>query len=236
MDVSMVIPVCNEAGNIGSLIDEIVMQFKSDSYEIVVVDDASKDNTATVLADLKQRHPQLNVITQKETYGQSIAIATGVHAAEADVIVTLDGDGQNDPADIPRLIAALSENKPCQMVVGHRKKRNDSFWRVLTSKIANSVRSTFLNDHTPDTGCGLKAFYKASFLTLPHFDHMHRFLPALIKMYGGEVMSVPVKHRMRLHGQSKYGTLDRLGAGLIDLVGVGWLRMRSKRFAKKAQS
>ena len=236
MDISIVIPAYNEAENIGSLVNEIVIQFNSESYEIVVVDDASKDNTATVLAELKQHHPQLDVITQKETFGQSIAIATGVRSAEADVIVTLDGDGQNDPADIPRMIAALSENKMCQMVVGHRKKRRDSFWRVLSSKIANSVRSALLNDHTPDTGCGLKAFYKASFLALPHFDHMHRFLPALIKMYGGDVMSVPVKHRARQHGQSKYGTLDRLGAGLVDLVGVSWLRLRSKKFAKTAHS
>jgi dolichol-phosphate mannosyltransferase len=227
--ISIIIPVHNEAENIGQLIGEIGMLSLNYSYQIVVVDDASYDNTYAVLSEIKMNMPHLKIIRHKEKYGQSAAIATGVAHADGELIVTMDGDGQNDPADIPGLISTLLSNKRCRMVVGYRKRRKDSYWRNITSKIANQVRSALLKDHTPDTGCGLKIFYKSSFTSLPFFDHMHRFLPALIQMQGGEVISEEVKHRTREHGKSNYGTLDRMWAGIIDLMGVYWLRLRSKK-------
>jgi dolichol-phosphate mannosyltransferase len=164
--------------------------------------------------------------------GQSAAIATGVHAARSNWIVTLDGDGQNDPADIPALLARLQATGPDArpaMIAGWRVKRRDTWLKRASSRIANGVRGQILNDHTPDVGCGLKVFRRDVFETLPHFDHMHRFLPALFQMAGETVISVPVSHRPRARGRSHYGTLDRLWAGIVDMLGVLWLGRRMKR-------
>lgn len=228
MLISVVIPVNNESQNIEQLIREITTSLDANfPYQIVVVDDASTDNTIDVLTKIKKDLNNLKVIHHKRNYGQSAAIVTGVTHADGEIIVTIDGDGQNDPADIPKLISTLLENNNCHMVTGYRKKRNDSLWKILSSKIANSVRRSLLKDDTIDTGCGLKVFYKRTFIALPFFDHMHRFLPALVKMNGGKVLSVEVNHRPRVKGKSHYGILDRLMAGIVDLFGVYWLSRRT---------
>ncbi|MGD9158370.1 MAG: glycosyltransferase family 2 protein [Desulfobacteraceae bacterium] len=237
MLISIVIPVHNEADNIGKLISELkssLLPSKDLSYQIVIVDDASNDNTVIVLSEIKKQIPNLKIVRHKEKYGQSGAIVTGVEHAEGELIITMDGDGQNDPADIPKLISPLlfDGGKRC-MVIGYRKNRKDSLWRIISSRVANAVRTFLLKDNTRDTGCGLKAFYRSSFIILPFFNHMHRFLPALFRMYGGEVISVEVNHRARIQGRSNYGTLDRLWAGLIDLMGVYWLCMRTRKISDR---
>ncbi len=234
MQVSIVIPVHNEAENIIPLTDEIVAAMEHvQEYEIIYVNDGSTDKTSIVLSQSLATYGALRVIQHKESCGQSTAIHTGVKAARFPVVATLDGDGQNDPADIPQLynllIGQQATNNRLWMVIGWRAKRYDSAWRLFSSKIANIVRSTLLGDNTIDTGCGLKLFFRDKFLDLPYFDHMHRFLPALMIRAGGQVVSEPVNHRMRVQGQSKYGTLDRLWAGIVDLIGVIWLMRRAKR-------
>lgn len=233
--ISIVIPAYNEVDNICTLIGEINQLKLNDPVEIIVVDDASTDDTYAAVLRMKEAGPGLKVIQHEKTYGQSAAVATGVAHTDGEVIVTLDGDGQNNPADIPRLVTALVSDNSSDlcMVAGFRKKRDDPWWRIVSSKIANFVRGSLLRDQTPDSGCGLKVFYRSAFLKLPHFDHMHRFLPALIRMQGGEVISMEVSHRARRHGVSKYGTLNRLWVGLIDLMGVSWLRLRSKKVTIK---
>jgi len=231
--ISIVVPVHNEADNIVSLLDEIVIAMRpAEAYEIIYVDDGSNDQTAEVLKQALQSVKELRVIRHEHSCGQSTAIYTGVKAARYPYIATLDGDGQNDPADIPALYELLIHQQKdisnLWMVAGWRNKRHDSAWRLFSSKVANAVRSGLLGDNTPDTGCGLKVFSRDKFLTLPYFDHMHRFLPALILRAGGQVISEPVNHRARSQGYSKYGTLDRLWAGLIDLLGVMWLKKRAK--------
>jgi dolichol-phosphate mannosyltransferase len=233
VQVSIVIPVHNEADNIVALLQEIVDVLKgAEAYEIIVVEDGSNDQTAVVLIKLQKEMKALRVLQHEKSCGQSTAIYTGVKAAKYPVIATLDGDGQNDPADIPRLFNLLMQqgknNSSLWMVAGWRNKRHDSAWKLFSSKVANTVRSGLLGDNTPDTGCGLKVFLKDKFLELPYFDHMHRFLPALIIRAGGQVISEPVGHRARLQGYSKYGTLDRLWAGITDLMGVIWLKKRAK--------
>lgn len=233
MKISIVIPVRNEADNILSLAEEIVkVMSQAQVYEIIYVDDGSNDDTATVLQYALQQIKTLRVIQHEQSCGQSTAIYTGVKAANYPYIATLDGDGQNDPADIPRLYEAFMRQdnslSKLWMVVGWRNKRHDSAWRLFSSKVANSVRSCLLGDNTPDTGCGLKVFLRDRFLELPYFDHMHRFLPALILRAGGQVISEPVNHRPRMAGYSKYGTLDRLWVGMTDLLGVMWLKQRTK--------
>lgn len=227
-DLSVVIPAQNEAENICPLVQEIVATGLG--CEIVVVDDGSTDDTHARLIALKKSVPALKVVQHDRAYGQSAAVATGIRQAGGALIATMDGDGQNDPADLPKMIAAIRSGATpnLRMVAGHRKKRGDSAWRIITSRIANAYRRFFLRDGTPDTGCGLKVFYRADFLELPFFDHMHRFLPALIRMKGGDVVSVEVHHRPRTAGVSKYGTLNRLWVGIVDIFGVCWLRMRTK--------
>lgn len=231
IDISIVIPAYNEADNIGALIAEIGQLKLSHSYEIIIVDDASSDDTYARALSCRRNAPKLKVIQHETKSGQSAAIATGIAHAEGRLIATMDGDGQNNPADIPDLVSALlnSANPNLRMVAGFRKKRNDPAWRIVCSKTANSVRSFFLRDQTPDSGCGLKVFYRSAFVALPFFDHMHRFLPALVRMQGGDVISVEVSHRPRVHGFSKYGTLNRLWVGIVDIIGVCWLRMRAKK-------
>jgi dolichol-phosphate mannosyltransferase len=176
---------------------------------------------------VQKTHKELRVIRHQKSCGQSTAVRTGVKHAKYDWIATLDGDGQNNPADIPQLLNALKEG--VELVGGNRRhSRRDTWIKRISSVVANGVRSWMLQDDTPDTGCGLKLFSREAFLDLPYFDHMHRFLPALIKRRGGLIMSIPVSHRPRSHGQSNYGTIDRLLVGIVDLFGVAWLQRRSK--------
>jgi dolichol-phosphate mannosyltransferase len=232
MRVSVVIPVHNEAENIKALLLEIqrALSTKGD-YEVVVVDDGSTDRTSDVLRQLKPEMPSLRVVRHQSCCGQSTALMTGVHAAVSPLIATLDGDGQNDPADLLSMIRKLElsdQDSSLQMVAGFRHRRKDSWWRLFSSRIANAVRSRILKDQTPDSGCGIKVFYRDAFLRMPHFNHMHRFLPALILRDGGAVISVPVNHRPRVHGRSHYGTLRRLVNGVLDLAGVAWLIHRNR--------
>jgi dolichol-phosphate mannosyltransferase len=222
--LSVVVPVRNEAPNIEPLIAEIRAALAGVVHEIVYVDDGSDDETPAIL-----RAAGVRMLRHRVGCGQSAAIVTGVRAARGAWIVTLDGDGQNDPADIPALIARAEREAGLVLIAGHRTQRRDSFVKKLTSRLANCIRAALLGDATPDTGCGLKMFPRAAFLELPAFDHMHRYLPALFIRAGGRVISVPVNHRPRTRGASKYGTLDRLWVGIFDLVGVFWLQRRWKR-------
>jgi dolichol-phosphate mannosyltransferase len=230
VDLTIVIPVFNEVESIGPLLDEISTQFDAETgYEIIVVDDCSSDGTPAVLQVARKAHPQLRVLRHRECYGQSAAIASGVQAAGKQWIATLDGDGQNDPADILKLFRVMDETADdVYLVTGYRKQRSDGWLKRATSRIANSVRSALLNDNTPDSACGLKVFARTTFLGLPQFDHMHRFLPALVQRQGGKVLSVEINHRARLRGQSKYGIHNRLWVGILDMLGVLWLQRRCK--------
>jgi dolichol-phosphate mannosyltransferase len=231
VDLSVVIPVCNEAGSIAPLVDEVCNCLDAAlDYEVIVVDDGSTDNTPDVLQASRRQHARLRVLRHGSRCGQSAAISSGVQAARSPRIATLDGDGQNDPADILRLYHAM-ERAPDDLllVTGYRRQRVDSWLKRIASRIANSVRAAVLGDATPDTGCGLKVFARATFLALPQFDHMHRFLPALVRRQGGTVLSVDVRHRARQQGVSKYGINDRLWVGIVDLLGVWWLQRRCRR-------
>jgi glycosyltransferase involved in cell wall biosynthesis len=232
MDLSVVIPVKDEAGNIAPLVAEIVAALDGLArYEIVYVDDGSADATAAEIRRLQPSLPQLRLVRHARSCGQSAAIRSGVKAARGTWIATLDGDGQNDPADIVslwRLIQAGGDPPPL-LIAGRRVRRRDRWSKRQASRIANAVRRRLLRDATPDTGCGLKLFPRALFLDLPYFDHMHRFLPALVLREGGSVHSVAVNHRARRRGRSKYGVLDRLAVGIADLFGVMWLCRRHAR-------
>jgi dolichol-phosphate mannosyltransferase len=228
--ISVVVPVRNEAPNIAPLIAEIRASLAGVDHEIVYVDDGSDDGTLAALREAARAGP-LAIVRHRVGCGQSAAIVSGVRRARGHWIATLDGDGQNDPADIPALLARAEAagGAGLLLIAGHRIRRRDNRVKRLTSRLANAIRASLLGDATPDTGCGLKMFTRAAFLELPAFDHMHRFLPALFIRAGGTVVSVPVNHRPRLRGASKYGTLDRLWVGIVDLVGVYWLQRRWKR-------
>ena len=231
MRISVVIPVHNEAENIGVLTQEIsrVLDAKH-SYEIIFVDDGSQDQTPMILSSLQQRFPSVHPVYHVQNYGQSAALLTGIKHALHPVIVTMDGDGQNDPEDIETLLKVYERSEtPAShvMVTGYRRRRCDTRWRKLSSHIANTIRSRFLGDGIPDSGCGLKVFSHELFDGLPTFDHMHRFLPSLVIRIGGKIISVDVNHRPRRSGRSHYGTLDRLAAGIVDLFGVMWLTRRA---------
>jgi len=226
--ISVVVPVRNESSNIGPLIAEISAALVGVPHEIVYVDDGSTDSTAAELEAFSASYP-LRWLHHVQSCGQSAAVLTGVRAARGVWIATLDGDGQNDPADIPALFYRAQQSPGPILVAGHRTRRRDTWRKRISSRIANRIRAGMLGDHTPDTGCGLKLFRREDFLALPHFDHMHRFLPALFLRAGAEVISVPVNHRPRERGISNYGTLDRLLVGIPDLFGVWWLMRRGKR-------
>jgi dolichol-phosphate mannosyltransferase len=229
-NISIVIPVYNEQDSIGHLIQELQSP-ETSLFEIVVVDDASRDDTFRQLKNLQNQYPNLSLVRHKKNMGQSAAVVTGVRAAKFDWIVTLDGDGQNDPADIPKLIEAanhiLQSGVMKVVCLGYRVNRQDTPLRKLSSVIANGVRKLFLKDDCPDTGCGIKLFPKNLFLQLPHFRNCHRFLPALFKLSGATLVNVAVTHRKREHGTSKYGVMNRLWVGIVDLLGVAWLMRRS---------
>ena len=228
--ISVVVPVKDEAENVAPLAREIAAATAGEpSVEIIFVDDCSSDGTGDVLKALKQELPSLRVIRHSSNMGQSRGIRTGVQAARSDIIVTLDGDGQNDPADIPKLLAILRGSLDAAnitLVSGIRAKRMDKFSRRLASRIGNSIRARLLNDGATDTGCGLKAFRREAFLALPYFDHMHRFIITLMLREGFGVRFVEVNHRERQHGASKYTNLSRLLVSVNDLLGVRWLQRR----------
>jgi len=226
LSVSVVVPVKDEAGNVAPLAREIAAALKGEPHEILFVDDGSADGTAAALAALKGEISELRVLRHSRNLGQSRGIRTGVQAARGEIIVTLDGDGQNDPADIPKLLSALRADSETVMVSGVRVRRKDSASRRLASRLGNRFRSAMLGDGATDTGCGLKAFRRAAFLDLPYFDHIHRFLIALVQREGGKVAFVPVNHRPRLTGSSKYTNFGRLLVSVQDLLGVRWLQQR----------
>lgn len=225
--LSVVIPARNEADNLADVIDEIVTALAGRSFEIVVVDDGSTDTTAAVLHTLAGQHANLRHVAHQESCGKSAAVVTGVRMARAEMICTLDGDGQNDPRAIPALVALASEQSVA-LAAGQRVKHAHSSLKRIGSKLANGLRSRMLRDNTRDTACGLKAFRRDVFLRLPYFDTMHRFLPALVLREGHAVRHLDVIDRPRRHGESKYGVLDRALTGALDLIGVCWLIGRSK--------
>ncbi|MEO8366680.1 MAG: glycosyltransferase family 2 protein [Pseudoxanthomonas sp.] len=228
--LSVVVPVFNEVGNVAPLVDEIVVALRGRiPFEIVYVDDRSSDGSLQALLALKRQVPELRVLGHATQSGQSTAIRTGVEAARAYWVATLDGDGQNDPADLPKLLAARDAAVPdIKLFAGWRVQRQDTASKRWASRWANAIRSRMLRDDTPDTGCGIKLFERKAFLSLPYFDHMHRYLPALMQRAGWKTVSVPVNHRGRSTGTSKYNNLQRAWVGLRDLRGVAWLISRSK--------
>jgi dolichol-phosphate mannosyltransferase len=231
LDVSVVIPVCNEHDNVLPLAREIHAALAGhDRFETIFVDDGSTDGTAqAVRAARSEGMPEIRLIRHALRSGQSAAVATGVREARAPWIATLDGDGQNDPADIPKLLDALRQaaSPRLKLVMGNRTTRRDTWLRRLSSRVANAVRGGLLKDGSPDTGCGIKGFDRSVFVDMPRFDHMHRFMPALVQREGFEVISVPVNHRERTRGRSKYGLHNRLWVGIVDLFGVMWLIRRA---------
>ncbi|MFC6440257.1 glycosyltransferase family 2 protein [Bowmanella sp. JS7-9] len=230
--VSVVIPAKNEQDNIRPLVTEIVTALTpvQENFEIIYIDDGSDDNTLNVLKELQtEMGAQLQIVRHKNSCGQSTAVRSGVKAANYPWIVTLDADGQNDPADIPAMLVKAAQ---CQAqhfaVCGYRKNRKDTAWKRFQSRFANKIRSAMLGDGTPDTGCGLKIFPRETFLELPYFSHMHRFIPALVRRAGGEIIISVVHHRDRMAGVSKYNMLNRAWVGLVDIFGVMWLQKRSR--------
>lgn len=233
--VSVVIPVKNEAGNIAPLVAEIERALAGRSFEIIYVNDGSTDDTEAELASLKVARPWLRQVKHAESCGQSSAVRSGVAHARAPLVATLDGDGQNDPAFIPKMLAVLEANPRVGLVAGQRVGRKDTGFKKFQSRIANGVRGAVLRDGTRDTGCGLKAFRRDLFLSLPYFDGLHRFLPALVRREGYEIGYVDVVDRQRGFGVSNYGMWDRLWVGILDLLGVWWLVRRKKRVPKATE-
>jgi dolichol-phosphate mannosyltransferase len=228
--VSIVVPAHNEAGNIGGLVEEIATALKGrEPFEAIFVNDGSTDDTEAVLRGLAATRPWLRQMKHASSCGQSAAIRTGVTSARAPIVVTMDGDGQNDPAFIPKLLDVLMASGPdVGLVQGQRDRRRGAFKRFQSS-IANGVRSAVLRDGTRDTGCGLKAFRRDLYLSLPYFDALHRFTPALVRREGLAIKYVNVLDRPRRHGRSHYGMWSRLWIGIVDLAGVFWLIRRRRR-------
>lgn len=233
LDISVVVPVHNESGAVASLVQEIAAALDGWAYEMIFVDDASKDDTHAKLVALKATYPALRVLANRQNAGQSRAIMNGVLAARAPVIGTLDGDGQNDPADLPALLQQLNRPDAPQglsFVGGRRVKRQDSQAKKIASRLANNVRQALLRDGADDSGCGIKVVRRELFLRLPYFDHMHRYMPALVQREGAVAEFAVVNHRHRSTGASKYTNIGRLLAALTDLGGVIWLRTRRRDF------
>lgn len=231
IEFSVVVPARDESGNAAALAREIAAVLDGRSYEIIFVDDASRDDTRSELVALRAQLPALRVIGHRQNSGQSRAVRTGVLAARAPIVGTLDGDGQNDPADLPRLVARLTRaDAPANlgMVAGKRGKRQDSWSKRTASRLANNIRKAALNDGADDSGSGVKVFKREAFLRLPYFDHMHRFMAALMLREGYAVEFLEVNHRPRGAGRSKYTNLGRLAANMTDLFGVMWLRSRAR--------
>ena len=231
VEVALVIPVYNERDNLPLLIDEIARAVGGEgrSYEIVAVDDGSTDGSLEVLEGLRRNHPELRIVAFAERAGQTAALAAGFRAARGRAIVTLDADLQNDPADVPALLAELERSRAAA-VVGYRVNRHDSAWKRLQSRIANGVRNRLNHETIRDTGCSLKAFRADAVRALPLFDGMHRFLPTLIRMEGGTVVELPVRHRPRRFGRTKYGMWNRVFRSFADALAVRWMQRRALRY------
>ena len=236
--LSIVVPVRNEQGNVAELISEIVTACGAlGEFEIIYVNDGSSDNTAAELLALQCNIANLRVLTHAKSCGQSAAVRSGVRAARADIVCTLDGDGQNNPAFIPQMFTALNEGgAACGMVQGQRVGRKDTGFKKFQSRFANKVRGSILQDGTRDTGCGLKCFKRDVYLALPYFDALHRFMPALVKREGFTIAHVDVIDRPRHTGVSNYGFFDRLWVGIVDLAGVRWLIKRRKNLPEVSES
>lgn len=231
IELSVVVPVHNEVGNAAALAKEIAAALDGRAFELIFVNDASTDETLDELIAAKEEIPQLRVLSHRNNAGQSRAIRTGVMAARAPVIATLDGDGQNDPADLPELYRQLTRPdapEKLAMVMGRRAKRQDTAWKRFGSRFANKIRQSLLKDGCTDSGCGIKAVKADVFRRLPYFDHMHRYMPALIVADGYQAEFIDVNHRGRLHGVSKYTNFGRLWAAYSDLQGVTWLMKRRR--------
>lgn len=231
LEFSVILPAKDEAENIGTLLREIDLALSDKNYEVVLVDDGSSDDTAKVaLAAAADMVGQVTVIQHQQSCGQSTALWTAARHSKGKFIVVLDADGQNDPADIPALYDQTQQLENLNFcVIGHRKTRKDTAWKRFQSRFANGIRQAILQDNTPDTGCGLKILPRETYLQLPYFHHMHRFVPALVKRMGGVVISIPVNHRLRTQGVSKYNAWNRTWAGILDILGVLWLIHRSRR-------
>ncbi len=229
--LSVVVPVRNEAGNVAPLVAEIEAACRPlGAFEVVYVNDGSTDATARQIMELRPARPWLRCVSHAQSCGQSAAVRTGVQAARAAIVVTLDGDGQNDPVFIPKLLEALeAAGEGTGLAAGQRVGRKATGFKKFQSRVANGVRGFVLKDGTRDTGCGLKAFRREAFLSLPYFDAIHRFLPALMRREGHGVVLVDVVDRQRRVGQSNYGLFDRLWVGILDLMGVWWLIRRRRR-------
>lgn len=230
--VSVLIPAKNEAENLPTLLNEVRQALSGEDFEVIVVDDGSTDNTRAVLQDMQRDgYTQLRVLSHTRSLGQSTSVYHAAEAARGQWLATLDGDGQNDPADIPGMLAIVrAPDCPAdlKLIAGHRVNRRDTASKRWASRFANRLRGKLLKDHTPDTGCGLKVIEREAFLRLPYFDHMHRFIPALIQRHKGSMRVHPVNHRPRGAGVSKYGNLDRALVGILDLFGVWWLIRRTR--------
>lgn len=232
IEFSVVVPVHNEAGNAANLAREIAAALEGRSYEMIFVDDASRDDTRPELAALKAELPALRIVGHRKNAGQSRAVRSGVMAARAPLVGTLDGDGQNDPADLPKLLARFHRpDAPADlgMVAGRRAQRQDSWSKRMASRIGNGVRKRVLNDGADDSGSGIKVFRREAYLRLPYFDHQHRFMAALMLREGFKVEFLDVNHRPRAAGRSKYTNLGRLAANATDLFGVMWLNSRARQ-------
>jgi glycosyltransferase involved in cell wall biosynthesis len=229
VDLSLVIPVYNERDNLAPLIGEIERALAGRRFEIVTVDDGSTDESLETLKELKRGHPALHIVSFAANAGQTAAFAAGFQAARGAVIVTLDADGQNDPADIPALVDALAQSG-ATAVAGYRVDRRDSRWKLVQSRIANAVRNRLNRETIRDTGCSLKAFRAPAVRSLPLFNGMHRFLPTLVKLQGGTVAEVPVHHRPRRSGRTKYGMWNRVFRSLADAFAVRWMQRRALRY------
>lgn len=236
--LSVLIPAKNEAENLPALLDEIRQALSGESFEVIVVDDGSTDSTASQLLAIKRAgYPQLRILSHERSLGQSTSIYHAAQAATGTWLATLDGDGQNDPADIPGMLAIIRAPEAptnLKLIAGHRVNRRDTASKRWASRFANRLRGRLLKDNTPDTGCGLKLIEREAFLRLPYFDHMHRFIPALIQRHRGGMLVHHVNHRPRRAGISKYGNLDRALVGILDLFGVWWL-IRRTRFETTAR-
>lgn len=231
MRVSVILPVYNERENLGPLLQEITEALAGVSHEIIAVDDASTDGSAETLGALAVEKPTLKLLRLRTHAGQSAACAAGFGAARGDIIVTMDADGQNDPTDVPALLNALADDPTLAAAVGYRVVRQDSRWKLVQSRIANAVRNWITGDSIRDTGCSLKAIRTDVVDRLPRFNGMHRFLPTLVRQGGGRVVEIPVSHRPRLWGESKYGIWNRGFRGLRDALGVRWLSRRALAYA-----